>query len=287
MTLARAQDVPTAEDGNQLVRTAATAVFEQPCLGAKIRQRATVMGQQVTGLGYYAQLHQEQRLLLRYEVKLQLAETSTSLLQVNDGDNLWIRRDKGPLQSQAYVSLRKLRIERAKHSAAQPPAPGTFAVELALGGLSQSLAHLAEYFQFAPPQESELKGLPIWELEGTWTQELWARLVPGNSAGTADWERLPEHLPDHVRLTLGRDQNFPLFPYRIEYLKTQRSSTVVGVASGQSSQILPLVTMELFEVGRPALTAADFTYQPSGTEDELTDAYLKKLGWIGDSAAEK
>jgi hypothetical protein len=93
-------------------------------------------------------------------------------------------------------------------------------------------------------------------------------------------DQLAEHLPDAVQLTLGRDQVFPLFPYRIEYLRTRRRSAVVGVAAGSEFVVEPLVTMELFELRqRPDLTPSHFVSPLSNAEArDLTSEYLRKLG---------
>jgi hypothetical protein len=155
---------------------------------------------------------------------------------------------------------------------------------MALGGLSQILRNLLESFHFDAPRPAELKGVPTWEIVGRWKSERYADLFPGQEAALQagrppPWDQLGEHLPDSVVLTLGRDQNFPLLPYRIEYQRARRRQGLTG-GTIPESQLEPMVTMEFFEVRhRPDLTPADFTYQPSDQRvEDLTGVYLRRLG---------
>lgn len=279
---ASAEDLAPDQDGNQLVAACVRSLAEQPSFEAKVRQRATVFGQRVTGAGFLVQMRDGERTLLRYEFKLQVADQSSSLLRVNDGTTLWLRRDMGGVKSQAYVNVRRLREaqKRAVTSAATLPDSGG-PPDLALGGLTEIMRNIAEDFQFARPRVTELSGLPMWELAGTWKPQRLAQLLPEQSAAIgagqpADTTKLPKHLPDTLKLLLGRDQNFPLFPYRIVFGRTQP----LDVGTTTEPLVEPLVTMELYEVRRrPDLTAADFAFQLSDENvEDLTDTYLRKLG---------
>jgi hypothetical protein len=277
--LAPAQAPP---DGNQLVAAAVQSLCEMPSLEAKVRQRAVLLGQRLTGAGSYVQLRDGQHVLSRLDYKLQLADHSLSLLQVNDGTTLWVRQDRGPLQSLSYVNLRTLREAQQKVSKGSYYRGNRGADQLAIGGLGQLLHSLAAEFEFGAPRSSQLKGVPTWEVEGTWNAARRSKLVPERPAGgdVSPSDQLAEHLPDAVQLTLSRDQIFPLFPYRIEYLRTHRRPAVVGVASGSEFAVEPLVTMELFELRRrPDLTPSHFVFPLSNAEArDLTSEYLRKLG---------
>jgi hypothetical protein len=54
------------------------------------------------------------------------------------------------------------------------------------------------------------------------------------------WRELPPHLPHAVQFTIGTDEPFPLFPYRVEFLQYQT----------QNEQVVakPVVSLELYEV---------------------------------------
>jgi hypothetical protein len=284
-TLAGA-DSPTSDltPGNQLVQNAAETLVKQPALEAKVRQRATMFGQLVSGAGFYLQLRDADRILLRYDFKLQVADQRTSLLQVNDGTTLWLRRDYGQLQSQAYVHVRRLR-EAKQQLRGEPPAVVDFAPELALGGLSEILCNLDRNFHFDQPQPIELKGIPVWELTGSWKPERLAQIAPTSvvhhpSGDTINAAALPAQLPDAVKLVLGRDAKIPLFPYRITFGRHHRGDSVAGISNVTPPAIDPLVTIELYEVRRrPDLTPADFAFQPSDQNvEDRTELYLRKLG---------
>ena len=100
-----------------------------------------------------------------------------SVLQVNDGSTLWIRRDVDQLQSQAYVDLRRLR-EAATGAATSNPGRSAIDGHLAIGGLAQLLRSLSERFQFGTATASEISGIPMWELTGEWQKGRLAMLLP-------------------------------------------------------------------------------------------------------------
>jgi hypothetical protein len=290
-TLAWPQSTPGSTDqgrqGDRLVAASWRTLQEQPSLEARVRQRAALFGQHVTGVGTYLQLRDGERILLRYEFKLQLADQSHTLLHINDGDKLWIRRDAGGSASQSLVELRRLRDARRPAPEAPGDRRGLAAPDLALGGLGYLLRNLAENFEFRAPRPAELKGVPTWEVEGKWRADRSLRLLANQESRTragpsTDGEQLAEHLPDTVQLTLGRDQVFPLLPYRIEYQRTKRRQGVARVTSTDDYQVVPLVTLELYEVRRrPDLVPADFAWQAgSDGVDDVTDSYLRRLGLV-------
>jgi hypothetical protein len=145
---------------------------------------------------------------------------------------------------------------------------------LAVGGLAQLLRAISEHFRLTNPQPSQLLNVPTWELTG-----LWKGLEPIQAGQTPDNTQLPAHLPTHVKLILGRDQQFPLFPYRIEFGRAQPDSETKGGAAS----VQPMVTMELYEVRRRNDLPADlFRYSPGDQDvEDQTDLYLGQLHWLG------
>jgi hypothetical protein len=260
--------------GNEVVRNAAQTINKQPAFEVKVRQRATMFGQRVSGAGFYLQLPDTDRILLRYEFQLKVGEQLTSLLQVNDGTTLWIRQNFGQLHSQAYVNVRKLR-EAKQQQLSETSSAGEFAPNLAVGGLSSILLNIEQSFQFDEPQQSELFNIPTWEISGTWKPERLAQIA-------RDEGSLPSHLPDTVKLVLRRDDEFPLLPYRVQFGRTQRRDSVASIASGKIAVVHPLVTIDLSEPRRrPDLRPADFAFQPSDENvEDRTDVYLRKLGLV-------
>lgn len=291
--LAVAEDSAPDVPGNALVNAAVDSLIQQPALEAKIRQRATIYGQLLAGAGLYVQTRDANQLLVRFEFKLQVGDKNLSVLQINDGSTLWIRRDVDQMQSQTYVDLRRLREAATSTATLNPGSSGLGGHTLAIGGLAQLLRSLSEHFQFGPATTAEISGIPMWEVTGEWKNEQIELLLPEQKdrikAGQlADVTQLPTQLPTTVKLTLGRDRNFPLFPYRIEYGRLQPPSAVSGAAIGkpQTAIIRPLVTMELYEVRRRNdLTPDLFKYSPGDQKvEDQTESFLQQLQLSGTSA---
>lgn len=276
---------PEVIDGNQLVAAAVNGLLQQTSLEAKVRQRASIFGQLATGSGLYAQTRDSDLLRVRFEFKLQVADKSLTLLHVNDGSTLWIRRDDGANQTQAYINLR--RISDAARQKLKQAAPGLNLDpgQLAVGGLAQLLASLGDHFEFGAATSAEISGIPMWELTGEWKQDQLARLLPGQrdqilAGQPADLSQLPAHVPTTVKLTLGRDRHFPLFPYRFEYGRLQSGSVSAQQEPLNPATIRPLVTMELYEVRRPNDLLPDLFAYPIGDQnvEDRTETYLQQLG---------
>lgn len=278
-TLAAADDADVS-DGNALVAAAVESLLQHPNIEAKIRQRATILGQLMAGAGLYTQTRHQDQLLVRFEFQLQVGEKSLSVLQVNDGSNLWIRRDVGNVQSQSLVNLRRLRDALSQRSAGGEVPPRLDAGQLAVGGLAQLLKSLSDQFQFGPAKGTEVSGIPMWELSGEWKPERLLQLIPNDPSRLEGQllnpSELPAHMPTIVKLTLGRDRNFPLFPYRVEF---GRLEEIPNANAGATPVVRPLVTMELFEVRRRTDLTPDLFKFPVGDQnvEDQTDQYLKKL----------
>ena len=270
--------------GNALVLAASESLYQQTGLEAKVRQRATVFGQLLSGAGMYVQARDENRLLVRFEFQLQIADQRRAVLQINDGSVLWIRRDFNQLQSQAFVDLRKLREGLNSGPGADIQTLSPVNPMLAVGGIGQLLHGLSKHFEFADAKATEVASIPMWEVTGAWKREQLLTLLPDAraqiEAGTTPvLTRLPSHLPTTVKLTLGRDRNFPLFPYRIEFGRLQPAMTPAVPGASQAQTVKPMVTMELFEVRRRTDLPRDlFVYSPGdqNVEDE-TELYLRRL----------
>jgi hypothetical protein len=95
----------------------------------------------------------------------------------------------------------------------------------------------------------------------------------------SDFSRLPAHLPTTVKLTLGRDQNFPLFPYRIEYGRLQSAGAIPAAGDAATPVVKPMITMELFEVRRRNDFPNElFIFSPGNQNvEDQTENYLHQL----------
>lgn len=271
----------TAQDalnGQELVSQAAQRLLLLPGIEAKTRQRVSIFGQQLVGSGTYLQLASGPRLMLRLDLKLQVAAQATSLQQISDGDTFWVRRSQGDTTSLSRVNLRRLREAASGVGPSGVPPPPT--LWMALGGLPKLLSALDTHFAFDPPKPMTIGQLPVWSLEGHWKPAMLANLLPDQKAAIAagepaDLSGLAPHLPHGVTLILGRDQVIPLFPYGISYYRLAASE-----GDGTPARRQPMATWELFDVRfRPDLDASQFDYRPHDSQqvDERTDEYIARL----------
>jgi len=161
--------------------------------------------------------------------------------------NLWQFRD----------AVRRVVVSNPQHAANS---------WLMLGGLARLMEEIDHGFTFGPPRESALGKVPVLIVEGEWKPETRAGLdVPVG--------RNPEHFPSKVTLTLGNDDVFPMFPYRIEYSRP-------ATGAGQGSEPESLMTLEFYEVRRRGdLDPRSFEYNPGDQEvEDITRQYLLRLG---------
>ncbi|MHB8969255.1 MAG: hypothetical protein ACYC3X_03520 [Pirellulaceae bacterium] len=267
-----------ALNGQELVAQAAQRLLLLPGIEATTRQRVSIFGQHLVGSGTYLQLANGPRLMLRLDLKLQVAAQATSLQQISDGDTFWVRHSLGDTTSLTRVNLRRLREAASRVGPSDVPPPPT--LWMALGGLPKLLSALDAHFAFDPPKPMTIGQLPVWSLEGHWKPAMLANLLPDQKAAIeagepVDLSGLPPHLPHGVTLILGRDQVIPLFPYGISYYRL-----AAGEGDAASARRQPMATWELFDVRfRPDLDASQFDYRPHDSQqvDERTDEYIARL----------
>ncbi len=267
---------PSTPTATELIHQAAQNLAHQPALEAKLRQTVTLFGQSLRGSGSYRQLIVGDNKMFRLEMKLAVADTTTSLLQVCDGTTLWEKRDLGTSQQQGYLMIRPFRELVQQEGLVE-----SGLVWMAVGGLDQLLRGLNQSFQFeAPiPRSVGTAKLPVWELRGHWKAEMITRFLPEGSTPSGDWDRLPEHLPHRVVLTLGRDQQLPLFPYRIEYLR-QLPEPVEQTAVVSEPQHRRLASIQLYEVQRYAnMDPQHFVFQID-KQTPVEDMSERYLAWL-------
>lgn len=263
--------------GQDLLEQAVFALESRQSVSAKIRQSVDLFGKKLFGSGVYLEQRSDRQTLLRLEIKIQLGDRSSNLLEVCDGRYLWIYRKLRGEGALGRIDV--LRIVRALEESGQ--IPGTEAMEnwRGIGGLPKLLTGLDAAFAFDSVEETQLAGqLPVWRLEGSWKQDRLTRVLP-KQEGTVkedtppDLTRLPDHLPDHVVLFLGKDD---LFPYRIEY----RRRKAKGQAGRDAPEDRPIVVMDLFQVSfNCPIHPTRFIYNPGDHEfSDQTDDFLKKLG---------
>ena len=297
---------PDSRGGQEMVVEAAENLARWSSLQAKIRHRTDLFQQQLSGSGTYSQIRVEKKgdldrefrsrlsgssladgvpLKYRLELKLPVADHVSSLQQICDGEHLWIRRELPNDESLTRVNLKQ--VYEALRDA---PPESTFdptRLWLTLGGLPKLLHGLHENFVFAEPEEGQIGDQPVWTLSGTWQPERLVAMLPEHQAAIRAGRPLradqwPPHLPDRVELALARDEEIPLFPFRIDFRQTDAKKNRQPLA-GQGSGAPPgksIVTFELFEVqiGGP-LDPQLFTFPLTNQVPvDTTDEFLRGLG---------
>jgi hypothetical protein len=206
----------------------------------------------------------------RLELKTQLESNPATLLMVCGRQHLWIRRDFGGEQrSLARVNLLRFReaIEESGSPLTLDPSPAW----LGLLSLPKSLAMMGEWFEFTPAQEAQLGERPVLRLVGAIKPDLRRNYLNGGTKGQGG-----EQIPDSVVLTLGRDETLPLFPYRIEFLRTRTMRTLTGRTSAPA----PMLAIDFHSVKiRTDLDERRFDYFPGDQEiEDRTGLFLERLG---------
>jgi hypothetical protein len=276
-------------DGQQLVAQAARNVQAESSIKANLRYRVDAFGRQLVGSGSYLQYGSGAEKLLRLELKTQVGEQVASLQEICGSQFFWVRRDL-PQGAHTLGRVNLAQLRRAIAQSQKTPSASPGQTWIMLGGLPKLLEGLNWNFQFEPARAEEIefalpggqvKRMPVWMVGGAWKPEALAALVTRHGAESP--AELPEQIPSRVELVLGRvEQAFPLFPYRITYL---RKKSVAGSEAGQGgvagpAEYSPLIDLELFEVYRKDdLDPREFEYNPGDQEvEDLTLGYMKRLG---------
>ena len=269
-------NVNPATSPKRLLLGAMAALESTQSLSAEISHEVDVFSKRLIGSGtYFEQFHRPTR-LVRLELRLQLGEQTSSLVQVCDGQYLWTYRrlhDDGKLRrlDVGRITDALQKTEDRDSLAEVGGLPG-------LGGLPKLLHGLDANFDFTAAQAGILKlqddQISVWRLEGHWKPDALARLLPAQKDAIAagqsvDLSQLPPQAPDSVLLMLGHDD---LFPYRIEYHRTSDEHKGGGASRA-------LVTMQLYDVVRGApIPAHRFQYNPGELEfEDETGEFLESL----------
>jgi len=277
-------DVPSS-----LVRDAAVTLAAEDSVNVKLRLRVDMFGQELKGSGRYLQGVSSSR-QFRFELKLPLGDTFSSVQQVCDGQSLWIRRQIDGPPTIAKVDLAKvdasIELANANGGVAGNSAPAAGpsmlipgAGGLAAGGLAGVLFGLDRACDFREATDTTIGEVPMRVATGTWKASQLVRMLPDQKAtieagGNVDLTKLPLHMPDRVVVYLGRDD---LFPYRIEYRRSTGGNPPVALDASSANT---MVSMELFEARfNSGVDPQEFIYTPGAAPvGDETPAYLAELG---------
>jgi hypothetical protein len=259
---------PTLSDALRMLQT-------HNSISARIRHRFDLFGKKLVGDGAYLEQRRNGIPAIRVELKIQVGDDTSTLLQVCDGRYCWTHR-----KLMGKESLSRIDAVRAMTAISQletPAEPGGGDLLPALGGLPRLLRGLNANFQFIAV-DGQIGNLPVWQFEGGWRTPQLLRMLPKQREAIeqgkpADLTRLPDHVPDHVVLLLRRDD---LFPHRLEYCRT----VVKKDGDRETREVRNLLTMEFLDVYfNVPLDPVQFTYNPGSVEwSDQTEAFLQGIG---------
>ena len=145
-------------------------------------------------------------------------------------------------------------------------------VDLARGGLPQTLQRLQDNFQFAPATQMTPVAGTVWVTRGRWRTDRLQQLIASSEDAKASKRsrQLSGRLPREVVLYL---HDGSLFPQKIEYL----ASAPAAASAGQRRL---LATIEFFEItfDRP-LDESHFQRPREMIAEDVTDRHLKEMGF--------
>lgn len=215
-----------SQQGPLLIRRAMTQLAQHRSVTAHLSEKIHLYGQEMTASGSYVQGPPE-RHWLQMDLTLKVGPHDDFAQQRCDGTYLWLLRSIDGIPALSRIDVNRVLQTRKEKPQAVPPALG-------LGGIADLLIALDRAFIFDSVREANLAreggALAVYAVRGRWRPERLVQWLPEQKAAIdggrpPDLSHLPEMLPDHVYVLLGRDN---LFPYRIEYRREARAKRAVA-----------------------------------------------------------
>lgn len=259
------------QDGNALIAQAAHEMRNVSSLEAKVRVQSFLYGQELSGAGVYYQLVKPPETLFKLELKLQVANQVSSLLNVSDGRFIWTRRDLPNSKTLSRIDQRRINESLARASKLAPIS--TSEPMFMLAGLGRMLESLCGHFTFDAPVQESISGVRVWVLSGKWRPEVLASLWPNQSSAIRDGSvalaDAPPQMPTHVRIVLAAEPAQKLVPYRIEYQRVDAAGRLV-----------PLLVLDYYDIRQgTALDPRLFVYKPGDQEvKDDTEQWMRNFG---------
>jgi hypothetical protein len=219
------------EEPEELLRRSIEMIEGRHSISAEVTHCIDIFGQKLVGKGTYCEQRSGPHPLVRFELKTPTGDSESLLLQVCDGRHMWNYRVLMGQPRLDRVDLELLAKTVRRRGGAGQGGTG-LGDTITLGGIPALLRSIQESFAFDLAESESLYDMPVWRLRGRWRPARLATLLPEqaeaiqqgrvvSAAGEVDLTRLPERLPDHIYIWLGKDD---LFPYRIEYCRTENGS---------------------------------------------------------------
>lgn len=280
----RAADVSLGlAEANQLLSKSVKMIESQHSISADVAHFTDLFGKKLLGKGVYCEDRSGPRPLVRFELKVPIGESESTLLQISDGKFLWIYR---VFMENAYldrVDLERIAAALTEQGRAGQGAPASGGLGMldsaALSGAAGLIMSLREAFSFDMAERETLYDTPVWKLRGRWRGDRLAALLPDQAEaieqgrGEVDLSRLPPQLPDQVFIWLGKDD---LFPYRIEYRRRD-----AGAAGSQNARTIAAMQFMRVSFNVP-LDPNQFVFEPNKAPiADRTGEYIEKLSRRG------
>jgi len=228
---------------SELIKNAADNLLNSASIEANARITIRLFDEYVVAKGKYYQMGLGST-NARLEFEFGQSDDATQVVQICDGRFYYTLTESKKEKRLEFVNLERVSmVNGSTQSFVGDPTN-----LMATGGIASVLQNLAAVFDFDAPVPSELGGISMLTLNGTWKADKLNQFVselvhPGELDSKNGWEELPRQIPHAVSVTLGNDSNFPLFPYRIVFYQYDPQT---------GSFTHPMLTLELFEVGRSA-----------------------------------
>lgn len=272
-----AAETTPAPRAEMLLRQALRTIEGCQSISARIVQEANLFDQHLVGSGIYLEQRSGGGYLMRMELKIQLGDQSSSLVQVCDGRFLWTKRNVMGSEELSRIDIAK--VAEGLRRAQETGRLGETGILPGLGGLPRVIRGLLATFNFTTVESVSRGGQPVWKLAGQWKAETLAQVLPEQKAAIeegkpVDLSKLPRQLPDQVVVfLLAREAPFL---FRIEY----RRATPKTAFGSDTAESKAMVTMELRDVDiNVPIDHNRFTYSPGDIEfEDRTDAFLQSLG---------
>ena len=259
---------PDSLDPEAVVRRAIwQAVWGDP-VASRVRQRISMFGKELVGVGSYCHAGKGSS-KLKWQMRFAAADAVTNYLQISDGRLLWTSQQVEEKIEVNRVDLDPIR-ERIGSVRESDLANPLLAMELAVGGQAELLRSLYHRYDWESAVPAKLDQQPVWLLTGEIRQQPpipSARAPIDQAMQSASQTGL---LPQRVRLALGRTEQFPFFPHRIEYFKRKETE-------GNTTWEL-ITVIEFFEVSAPISMEPElFQYEVRDTVEAIQDETSKYL----------
>ncbi|MCC7423592.1 MAG: hypothetical protein IT428_25260 [Planctomycetaceae bacterium] len=246
-----------AIEARATLKAAREKLLQFRSIKAKIIENVAISERRFKAEGVYLQ---GSNLRLRLELTVKAGSLTGTILEVCDGQVLYTQYSLGDTPRITRRDVKQI-LEATKAATKSPESQ--LVAELGLGGLPSLLASVEQAMKFSKAREETIDGQTFTVLEGTWGKEFMDQWKSLNKNS----ERLPEHIPDSVRIYLDSKT---LLPRRFVYLK---QPTEKGTPR-------PMVTLDFVDLVLNApLSDDEFYYVPPDgvSQDDITHIYLDRL----------